>query len=209
MTVDILGILSGKWEDGTRPKDVYKLYVSKEPADYVMAIVEGLSSTERRVQNGSAEVASYLSETNPEMLYPHLQLFLRNLKAKEPVIRWEAVCTLGNLASVDSEEVIPGYIDAIMPYLEDKSIVLQGHTVRALAKIAKVFPDTAPGILESLIGVIDYYPGNRVGFIVEAMEFFKDYENLQPKVKEFVEPYIDSDMKVVARKARRTSKRLS
>ena len=72
MTVDILGILSGKWEDGTRPKDIYKLYVSKEPADYVMAIVEGLSSAERRVQNGSAEVASYLSETNPEMLYPHL-----------------------------------------------------------------------------------------------------------------------------------------
>lgn len=41
------------------------------------------------------------------------------------------------------------------------------------------------------------------------MELFKDYEELQPIVKEFVESYIESDVKVVARKARRTLKRLS
>jgi hypothetical protein len=45
-----------------------------------------------------------------------------------------------------------------------------------------------------------------VGFIIEAVARFKDYDELVPKVKKFVEPYLESDMKVVAMKARRTMK---
>lgn len=205
---DILSILDGKWEDGTRPKDLYNLYISKKPTEYLETIVEGLNSSKRKVQSGCAELASLLSEDTPEILYPHLELFISNLDAKAPVLRWKAVCIIGNLAPVDKKKAIPSLVDKISFFLDDKSIVLQGHSVRALTKISKAFPETAPTAFKRLTASANRFPGNRVGFIVEAMEAFADYPELVEEARDFVEPYADSDIKSVARKANRTLKKL-
>ena len=53
MTVDILTLLSGKWEDGTRPKDVFTLYVSKAPAEYLPTILDCLGVSQSKVQSGA------------------------------------------------------------------------------------------------------------------------------------------------------------
>lgn len=208
MIINILELLDGKWTDGTRPKDIYKLYVSKNPESYIQTIITGLNSEKRKVQSGCAELASLLSEDKPEIVYPHIELFLNNLKAKPPVLRWEAVCTLGNLATVDKNKQIPRYVAQIAPFLNDKSIVLQGHTVRALAKIAKVFPDKAPAIFELIQNSKENFPDNRIGFVIEAMELLIVNSDLKPKVIEFVEPYTKSPIKVVARKAVKVLKKI-
>ncbi len=203
MTKDIITLLDGKWEDGTRPKDLYGLHVSRDPANYVDTIIDGLSSEKRRVQSGCAELASLLSEDHPELLYPSLDAFVGNLQAKEPVLRWEAVCTLGNLSRIDAKGLIPIHIDTIASNLDHKSIVLQGHSVRALSKIAKAYPNRAEDILNHLLRSKGSFPGNRIGFIIEAMGNFLAIVALVPRIKEFVEPYTTSDIKVVARKAKR------
>lgn len=209
MTTNILELLDGKWTDGTRPKDIYNLYVSKSPKKYVKTIIQGLSSEKRKVQSGCAELASLLSEDNPELVYPHIDLFLTNItEAKAPVLRWEAVCTLGNLASVDKNKQIPSYIPQIVQFLNNKSIVLQGHTVRALAKIAKAFPDKAPEILDILVNSKENFPENRIGFVIEAMELLIQNSQLKKKIIEFVEPYTKSNIKVVAKKAIKVLKKI-
>lgn len=208
MAKNILELLDGKWTDGTRPKDVYELYVSKNPADYAQTIITGLHSEKRKMQSGCAEIASLLSEYKPEILYPYIELFASNLDTKAPVLRWEAVCTLGNLAAVDKNKLTPAYIDKIASFLSDKSIVLQGHAVQALSKIAEAFPDEAPKILDKLLNSTEHFPGNRIGFIIEAMEHFLPYEKLRPKIRKFVESCADSDIKVVARKAKKTLKKI-
>jgi hypothetical protein len=205
---DILSILDGKWADGTRPKDLYDSYISKNPTEYLDMIVEGLNSSKRKVQSGCAELASLLSEDLPEILYPHLELFISNLEAKAPVLRWEAVCAIGNLASVDKKQVIPSLVDRIARFLEDRSIVLQGHSVRALTKISQVYPETAAKTLERLLASVQKFPGNRVGFIVEAMEAFADNPELVHEARNFVEPYTTSDIKSVAKKAKRALKKM-
>lgn len=202
MRFNILELLAGKWTEGTRPKDIYNLYVSKAPEKYVETIIQGLRSEKRKVQSGCAELASLLSEDNPELVYPHIDLFLTNLtEAKAPVLRWEAVCTLGNLASVDKNKQIPSYIPQIVPFLNNKSIVLQGHSVRALAKIAKGFPDKAPEILDIVVNSKENFPDNRIGFVIEAMELLIQNSQLKQKIIEFIEPYTRSNIKVVAKKA--------
>lgn len=203
MIKDILELLDGKWTDGTRPEDVYNLYVSMNPAEYIGTIIAGLHSKNRKVQNGSAEIASLLSEDKPESLYPHIDFFIINLEAKPPVLRWEAVCTIGNLASVDKNDVIPPYINKITSFLEDNSIVLQGHAVRALSKIAKAFPAKAPKILDNILKSKESFPDNRIGFVIEAMEPFLANEELKSKAIKFIEPYTESAIKVVARKAKK------
>jgi hypothetical protein len=205
---DIHNLLAGKWEDGTRPKDLYGLYVSKDPNAYIPVLIEGLRSEVARIRNGCAEIASLLSEHSPELLYSEVELFIANLDSKEKVVRWEAVCTLGNLASVDRERRIVPAIDRIARNLGDESIVLQGHSVRALGKIARANPDKAPAILDALLGSTRFFPGNRVGFVVEAMEYFLGQDALVPRIREFVEGQTRSEESVVAGKARRTLRRI-
>ncbi len=48
-----------------------------------------------------------------------------------------------------------------------------------------------------------------VGFIIEALARFENYVELIPKIKDFVEPYLESEMRVVATKAKRTMKKLN
>lgn len=206
--VDICKVLAGKWENGTRPKDLYKTHVSENPSAYMDDILQGLGSEERRVQSGCAELASLLSEDVPDLLYPHVELFVSNLEAKAPVLRWEAVCTLGNVSSVDNLERTPKLIGKFKEFLSDKSIVLQGHSVRALTKIAGAFPETSSDILEALLVHTDCFPGNRIGFIVEAMEPFVGNPEFAAKVKRFVEPFLESDIKSVVKKARKVMKSL-
>jgi hypothetical protein len=165
----ILELLDGKWVDGTRPKDLFAAHVSRSPAAYVADIVAGLSGDDRKVQGGCAELASLLSEAHPELLYPHVDLFARNLGAKEPVLRWEAACTLGNLARVDARGVMRDATSVLVRLLRDKGIVLRGHAVRALAKIALAFPEEAARIQAALIEASGEFPGSRVGYVVEAM----------------------------------------
>ncbi|MFX1562044.1 MAG: hypothetical protein ACFFDP_01920 [Promethearchaeota archaeon] len=205
---DIHQILSGKWEDGTRPIDIYNLYISKNPQSYLEQLIGGLQSTNSRIRNGCAELTSLLSENRPDLLYPHIDLFLRNLTAKEKVLLWEAVCTLGNLAKVDRDQKTAAAIDSMIGFLKNKSIVLQVHSLRALGKIAKAQSDKAVTILDAILEVTEFFPGNRVGFIIEVMDYFLERKELLPKVKELIEKYLDSEIKVVARKANQIYKRL-
>lgn len=208
MSKDIHQLLAGKWEDGTRPKDVYGLYVSKTPEAYLDTILRGFQSPEARVRAGCTILASLLSEDRPLLLYPFVNLFLNNLDSKEPVTRWEAVCTVGNLAGVDKQHRIPAAAKRIIPNLRDESIVLQGHSVRALGKIARANPEKGAELLDALISAADAFPGNRIGFVIEAMEYFLEAKPLLPKVRAFVEPYLKSNVNVVVAKAKKMLKRI-
>jgi hypothetical protein len=84
-------------------------------------LIQGLDSGEKRVQSGSAELVALLSEDHPGLLTPYIDKFIRNLEAKAPVLRWEASCTLGNLARVDEEKKILAVLPMMYPLLEQPS----------------------------------------------------------------------------------------
>lgn len=207
--IDVHELLRGPRDETTRPKALFALHISKQPAVYVKALVEGLSSRERRVQGGCAELCSLLSEAEPGALAEHVDLFIAHLDAREPILRWEAVCTVGNLVSVDREGRIPKTVARITRFLDDESIVLQGHAVRALAKIAQAHPSTAAAILRALVASRDRFPGSRVGYLVEAMEAFTGEDRLRADARAFAECFVESDINPVRTKARRAMKKLA
>lgn len=207
--MNILTILEGKWEDGTRPADLYERRIAKKPGEYVDVVLEGLASKKKRVQSGCAEIASRMSADSPKLLIQHVAVFLGNLRAKEPILRWEAVCTLGNLAAVDDDGIIAKNVGEIAGLLGDKSIVLQGHAVRALAKIATKHPELAADVLAKLLASERYFPGSRVGYIVEATETFAHDRALAPKLRKFLALHAKSPHAPVARKAKRALSRIA
>ncbi|MFN2115501.1 MAG: hypothetical protein ACK2T6_07280 [Anaerolineae bacterium] len=207
-TIDVVAVLSGKWEDGTRPADLYDQHVATDPEAYLPRILDGLRSSSGKPQSGCAELASRLSEARPDLLWPERELFVANLSAEPPVVRWEAACVLGNLAAVDTGGELRRQVPELEALLTADSIVLQGHAVRALAKMARAYPSEAEGILDSLISAEDRFPGSRVGFLVESMADFAAYPELRPTARAFAERHRVSDVKAVARKARRAVKAL-
>lgn len=208
MSIDLHETLRGAWDDRTRPRALFLRHVAKAPAAHAPAIVEGLASSEARVRNGCAELASLLAEAEPALLYPHVDLFLANLDAREPMLRWEAACTLGSLARVDRARRVAGAVDRLAALLLEDSIVLQGHAVRALAKVARVSPDAAPRILDALVRAKRRFPGSRVGYLVEAMEAFAGRADLAAKARRFAAAHVAASPAVAA-KAKRALRRLS
>jgi hypothetical protein len=200
--VDVIGMLSGKWEDGTRPRDLYERIISKSPGEYLPTLLEGIRSPERRVQSGCAELLTSLSEERPELVYPYVDIFVEGLEAPEPVVRWESVATLGNLAGVDSRGVVSRQVDRIAGNLSSGA-VLQGHSVRALSKIAMANPEMADSILNELLSAADLFPGKRMGLLIESMERFLAEPRHVRIVETLVRPHAQSEIGVVARKARR------
>lgn len=205
----LLEVLDSKWDDGSRPKDLFDRHIAKSPTPYASDIIAGLTSKARKVQNGCAELASLLSEKHPELLYDHFDLFEANLGSKAKVLRWEAVCTIGNLARIDREGRCRKVMPAIAPLLQNESIVLQGHAVRALTKVAVAFPDVAPSILDKLIAAGPSFPGNRVGYLVEAMGAFGNEPALAKKARKFAGEHAESEIRSVATKARKALKALA
>lgn len=208
MTEDLLKALEGKWDTSTRPAALYETRIRSRPADYVETILAGLASKNRRVQGGAAELASLLSAEHPELLYPHVGLFLENLRAKQPIVRWEAVCTVGNLARADEQKLIGKHVAEMVELLADKSIVLQGHAVGALAKVAEQNPKLAPEIFEALIKAARFFPGSRVGYVVEAMATLGRQQALVSRVRKFLAKHLASEHAPVARKAKKALKLL-
>jgi HEAT repeat protein len=208
-THDLLAMLAGKWEAGRRPADLYESFIAARPSDYLPALLTGLAGKDKRVKGACAEILSRVSESHPAIVYPHLELFVKSLAAKEPILRWEAVCTVGHLATVDARKAIAPHVPVMVSLLADKSIVLQGHAVRALGKVAVANPTLAPAILRALIASVKHFPGTRVGYIVEAMESFASIKGLTGTVKEFLEPYCGSEHAPVARKANKAMKKVA
>jgi hypothetical protein len=206
MPIDIQKQLDGKWEDGARPRDLFEMHLSSNPKPYVEQIMDGLTNGNRRVKNGSAELASLLAEQRPDLVYPYIDLFIENLGTRENLVRWEAVCTLGFLARSDSGKKIPPHLDALISLLSNKSIVLQGHALRALAKIAVAFPEEGKRIFDAMETSKTAFPGNKIGFVIEAMAAMAPLLELTHSLRDFVAGYQESDIKVVARKAKKALK---
>ena len=209
MATDLLKLLEGKWDAGKRPADLYARYVAAKPAPYVGVILSGLDAKDKRVQNGCAELASLLSAEHPGLLYPHAHRFVANLKAKAPVLRWEAACTVGNLAAEDDAGVIAKQASTLIAMLAEPSIVLQGHAVRALAKLALKHGALAPTILDALVAAEEHFPATRVGYLIEATEAFVSHAALRPALTKFLTPHAASARAPVARKAHKALKKLA
>ena len=205
---DLHAVLNGKWEDGTRPKDLFLNELSKRPEEYVSALVAGLTAKEKRIIAGCAELISLCSVDHPELFYPYTERFLINLAGKAPIVRWEAACTIGNLARIDNQQRLLAAIPELLPLLTHKSIVLQSHTAQALGKLGARYPQHAARILAAFVVNAEHFPGTRVGHLVEATAPLTTIPSLTKPLREFVAPYAQSPLRPVAQKAKKVLRSL-
>jgi hypothetical protein len=107
----------------------------------VETLLAELASDKAPVKFGAAKNLRVLSETRPELLYPHFDTWAALLGHENAILRWNAILLLGNLAPVDSERRLDGLLDRYLapicgPQLIDAANTIRGATAMALGKPA-------------------------------------------------------------------------
>ncbi|MCY3410686.1 MAG: hypothetical protein INQ03_03515 [Candidatus Heimdallarchaeota archaeon] len=207
--IDILSKLDGKWEVGYKPKDLAQV-VLKDLDYYLPIVLEGIAQDKKKLQSGCSEILSIVSEVKPEVIYPYVDTFIRNLNSERPVLRWEAVCTLGNLISVDNENKIIPHLSKIIENLTSDSIVLKLHSFRAMIKIAIEKKEVRDKIVNVSLDHREYFEGNTVGFLFEEFAKLAHLDGYnRDAVIALLEEYLDSNEKILARKSKKAFKEFS
>ena len=106
-----------------------------------------------RVKFRSLKVLKIISGKNPEMVYPHVDFFIKLLDNDNKVILWNTMDILANLSTVDSQERINRIFEKFYGFLSDESMVTAGHVVDNSWKIAKAKPEYLNEVTGKLLGL--------------------------------------------------------
>src|SRR5437870_1273318 len=105
----------------------------------VAGLLARLGSGEARVKFAASKALRELSQPEPELLYPHFEVFAGLLRHENNILQWNATLTLANLARVDREGKLDRMLDAYLapiagPVMITAANVIKGATVIAVAK---------------------------------------------------------------------------
>ncbi|UCH88111.1 MAG: hypothetical protein JSV49_07540 [Thermoplasmata archaeon] len=193
-------------------KDIYPKIITEEILQHpskVDDIITGLISGNKKIRASCAEIASIVSEENPGIFYPHVDVFIHNLNSNIPKLRCYATYTIGNLAEVDESGKIKKQIKLLAQNLATNSNTLQNYSARALGRIARAQPKEAERIFNLLISHNKYFPKNKINIILDNLEYFSENKDLREDARRFIESYTYCQSKIVRSKAQNVLRKFS
>ncbi|MBZ5580857.1 MAG: hypothetical protein LAQ30_01400 [Acidobacteriia bacterium] len=123
------------------------------PGTCPTALIEGIGSKTAAVRFESAKTLVRMSETEPELLYPHFDLFLAMLDHENSILRWNAAQVLAGLASVDSEEKIEAALDKYLSPICGPEMIAAATAMQGAARIALAKPRLAGRLAAAILWV--------------------------------------------------------
>ncbi len=176
---DILQRISKKETDKEQIADE----VIKNP-NLLDKVLKGMDSEEARVRYGCAKVIRIISEKEPSLLYPVINLFIEMLDNENNIFKWEGIHVIGNLAKVDSEDKINKIFKKYFNPISGPTLITAGNIVGGAAKIAQAKPELREKITKELLKVekatyqTDECRNIALGQVINAYDnFFEEIEN--------------------------------
>lgn len=100
-------------------------------------VLDGATSSNKRVKNAAAKTLKIISAKEPQMLYPKFDFFVDLIKGEDTILKWIAIDVIGNLSYVDTENKIDKKIlKKFYKLLSDEVMITSGHSIDNLWKIA-------------------------------------------------------------------------
>jgi hypothetical protein len=93
-------------------------------------IFNGLSSDKARIRYGCDKVLRIVSEKDPEILYPKIDFFAKQLDGNDTFFKWSAIRIIANLAAVDSKARLKGSSVSILHLFPVRSCSRTRETLR-------------------------------------------------------------------------------
>jgi O-6-methylguanine DNA methyltransferase len=180
--------------------------VSQQP-ELLPEILKGLDSAEPAVKYGCSKVVRLVSERNPEVVYPMLDLFVGLLDCDNNFLKWGAILVIGNLAAVDSGKRIDRILDRYLQPIRGDVMITAANVIGSAAKIALARPELADKIARQILKVekAEYQTAEcrnvAMGHAIKSLDqFFDDVRRQQPVLK-FVRRQLRNRRPAVRKKA--------
>jgi hypothetical protein len=187
---------------------------AKRDKKFLKELLESNKSTIAQMKFKSAKVLRYLSEEDPEVLYPYWDHFKRRLSSENTFLRSDAMFVLGNLASVDSKGKFEKIFNLCYKQLDDPSMVPAANLAGMSGKIALAKPDLQTRIINRLIKIDSTNHSSECRNIIKGKaidSFSKFYETAssanQKKIIAFVKKETKNPRSVTKKKAQRFLKK--
>lgn len=177
--------------------------------ELLLAVIDGLGSVSPRIRFAASKLLRIVSEKSPQALYPHFDCFARLLHDKNNILRWNAMLTLGNLASADHENKLDVILEAYLAPISGKKLIDAANTMRGAAAIGRAKPYLADEIAQYILAVEQAcYPARAcrnvaIGHAIAALdELFQSLQN-QQRVLWFVRRQTKNPRRATSNKARK------
>jgi hypothetical protein len=190
---------------GSNPEKMADLAV--EQRTLLPALLEGLDAAEAPVKFGCAKVLRLMSEKEPAILYPHVDLFIGLLQSENAFLHWDAIRIVANLAAVDERGRIDQIVSDYLEPIRGSVMITAANTIQSAATIALAKPALADTIARAILKVqwakyqTDECRNVAIGHAIESLDRFFDRINLQKEVLEFVRRETNNSRNATRKKA--------
>lgn len=191
--------------------------VLKRPG-YIGDLIEVIETEKGAVKFGCEKVLRLVSEQKPEVVYPYFDFFVELMGSDNSFLKWGAILTVANLASVDSEGKFEEIFEKYYAPIKGPVMVTAANVIGGSAKIAMAKPGLAERIVKEILKVekCKYYHKGELsgecrnvacGAAIETFDVIYDIIEDKQVVNRFVKRQLKNPRAKVAKKAEKFLKK--
>jgi hypothetical protein len=124
-----------------------------ERPSLIPKLIAGLGARQARTKYGCEKVLRRVSEKKPALVYPYFETFADLLEAQNSFLKWGAIMTLANLASVDSQGKIDELFSRYRAFIQGPVMVTAANVIGSLPRIASARPELAERIAGEILKI--------------------------------------------------------
>jgi hypothetical protein len=168
-----------------------------------------LTQKDETVRYNSFRALKILAETRPELLYPHWDVFVTQLRSQNSYHILSGLHLIADLTAIDGysrfEKIFPEYYDL----MSHKNMVIITHVALASGRILLYKPSLRKKVENKLLGIDTYLEHQKHRDLIKAgvLEAFLEAVKVltqRDKIRRFALPLIDSADSPKCRKLART-----
>jgi len=118
--------------------------------ELVQIMVAGMAESKAEVKYGCAKVLRIVSDKEPELLYPHFDLFAKMLQNPNNIFQWQAIYVLARLAGVDEDGKFEAVLDDYFTQVEGPVMVTAANAINHSALIVRGQPRLADQVVKHI-----------------------------------------------------------
>jgi hypothetical protein len=119
----------------------------------VPAIANGLEAEQLHIKYGCAKALRFISESRPDVLYPHFDLFVGMLEHENKILQWNAIFVLSHLVRVDVDDKFPPIFQRYFSPIPGPVMITAANVIQGGARIAQARPGMADRISAKILRV--------------------------------------------------------
>jgi hypothetical protein len=177
--------------------------------------LDRLSSKDPRIKYGFAKELLEIGANNPELLYNHLDYWIKMTGSDNNILKWTAIDIIGYLSAADKDNKIDKLVSALYLFLHGGHLITCNHAIFALGLIAKNKPKLRNSIINELLLISkDTFETGEckniaTGKVLETLTSFLDDIRFNKDVIAFIEHARTNDRNATRKKAETLFKRIS